>query len=140
MSRRDAVVAQARTVLGVKFRHQGRVPERGLDCAGLVVWTFTSLGYSVEDCTCYARRPEPEQVRMEMLRSFESIALTEVKPGDVYSLRVAPGGPALHLAIATETGLIHASGLSRKVIEHRLDPYWADCLVEAYRIPGIEHT
>lgn len=37
MTTRERVLAEARALLGVRFMHQGRMAEHGLDCLGLLL-------------------------------------------------------------------------------------------------------
>jgi cell wall-associated NlpC family hydrolase len=53
---RMALVREARTYMGVRWRHQGR-DRRGLDCAGLVVASLRGIGRAVRDSTAYGRVP-----------------------------------------------------------------------------------
>lgn len=48
MSQRDAFVAAARSMLGVKWRHQGRQPW-AVDCLGLIVLAMRAAGREVQD-------------------------------------------------------------------------------------------
>jgi cell wall-associated NlpC family hydrolase len=135
MTTRADVVAQARTCLGVRFRHQGRTPEQGLDCAGLLVYVMRTLGLTVHDCLNYSHYPD-HQVLTELLHEhLIPVSLHEVQPGDV--LRFVAGRDPVHLGLATDIGVIHAAAPHRKVVEHILAPSPSLRLVEAYKIPGV---
>lgn len=135
MTTRDQVVAMARTCLGVRFRHQGREPEQGLDCVGLVIYTRKQLGLSSFDYLNYAHTPDPAKL-IELLRAeLVPIEIDEVQPGDVLHFRV--GNNPVHVGLATDNGVIHSVANLRGVVEHRLDDEWRSRIVAAYQIPGV---
>ena len=51
----DAIIAAARSWLGVPWRHQGRT-RQGVHCAGLVVLVGRELGLADYDTHAYGRR------------------------------------------------------------------------------------
>jgi hypothetical protein len=53
----NAIIAAARSWLGVPWGHQGRT-RQGVDCAGLVVLVGRGLGLADYDTTAYGRRLE----------------------------------------------------------------------------------
>lgn len=135
MTTRADVVSAARSCLGVRFRHQGRLPEHGLDCAGLVLHVCRQLGVPVEDQQNYSHCPDHRLLTWVLHQHLIPISLHDVQPGDV--LRFLSGRDPVHLGIATDIGVIHAAALHRKVVEHRLDNSPDLRLVEAYQIPGV---
>jgi cell wall-associated NlpC family hydrolase len=57
------IVAAARALIGTPFRHQGKDPEFGLDCRGLVLCVGYQIGYQFsgrEWATDYQVHPDPE--------------------------------------------------------------------------------
>lgn len=42
-AQRHEFIRRARSCVGVRFRHQGRDPKTGLDCAGLAAWAMCGL-------------------------------------------------------------------------------------------------
>lgn len=111
----EAIVARARSLIDSRFRPQGRVPERGLDCVGVIM-----LAGSVD----LARVPDNYRLRggnvdaanavLDAL-GFIRLPADQGKPGDVVVLR---SGPAqLHGAVLTPAGYIHAHAGLRRVIE-----------------------
>ncbi|AMO44109.1 NlpC/P60 family cell wall peptidase [Ruegeria phage vB_RpoS-V10] len=61
----DDIVTYARTWIGAKWRHQGRGhgPDRGIDCAGLLVRTAQNFNLPCEDLQGYRRDPSIQFVR-----------------------------------------------------------------------------
>ena len=100
---------RAREVIGAKFRLGGRDPRFGLDCVGLVAWALEAdapAGYGL-------RGGVPERVMA--LLDARLARVDAVAPGDVLLFAAGPG--QLHLAIASERGMIHADAGLRRVVE-----------------------
>jgi lipoprotein Spr len=131
------IVAQARKALGVPFRHQGRSPRQGLDCVGLVLWSFHELGLTTFDHVHYAPLPaDTASMDAALAAHLTPVPLQQVSPGDVLRFEVA--GLQLHLGLATEHGVIHAAQVYGAVVEHRMDSKWQRRLIQAWRVPGME--
>lgn len=128
-----AFVARARSMIGVRWRHQGR-DLRGVDCAGLVVY---ALDREIIDCRAYGR--VPYQSRLEgLLRENlgDPLPVDQMQVGDV-ALMKFKGEPS-HIGILGDylyggLSLIHAHASVRKVTEGRLDDEWRLAIVEVYR-------
>ena len=78
----DAIVAEARTWLGVPWRHQGR-SRAGVDCAGLVVLVARALELADYDSTVYGRRAQGQGFVEHFRGHMDGIAVTQARPGDV---------------------------------------------------------
>lgn len=61
----DDIVNYARTWIGATWRHQGRGngPDRGIDCAGLLIVTAQNFDLPYEDMVGYRRDPGIEFLR-----------------------------------------------------------------------------
>ncbi|AOJ62497.1 hypothetical protein WJ32_08520 [Burkholderia ubonensis] len=134
MATRQQVVDEARTWIGTRWQHQGRLKGVGVDCAGLVVCVMRNVGVEVRDVDGYTRRPDG---------SLLDIVRAQTEPADVW----CAGDVAVfqwdndpcHLAIMTgPNSIIHAHALSRGVVEHDLDPKWRMAIVGVRRVPGVE--
>ena len=110
-------VARARTALGCRFRRQGRCPEAGFDCVGLVAWAH---GVAVPD-DYPGRGGDPVRIA-GVLRDHGFCETTDAAAGDVLLLARGPG--QLHLALSTGKGMIHADAVSRCVVERPGVPPW----------------
>nr|MBL8412736.1 C40 family peptidase [Dechloromonas sp.] len=132
MSRPD-VVAAARNLIGTPFRHQGRLPGIGLDCAGLVVVIAHELGIPHRDVAGYGRRPFQGQLEAVLASQpgLQSVAVADLVEGDLLLMRF--GRDPQHLAIHAGGTIIHAAEEFGKVAEHRLDDTWRRRIVAAYR-------
>lgn len=83
MPRPSDIVTEAKTWLGVGFRHMGRTRKGGVDCIGLVIMVARALGLSTYDTNCYARRPDFGFMRREFKREMRLIDREEATSGDV---------------------------------------------------------
>jgi cell wall-associated NlpC family hydrolase len=133
---RLALIAAARSYLGVRFRHQGR-SERGVDCAGLIVVCLLATGRVPADVEAYGREPLNQGLRGMCVENFgEPIPKGGMQPGDVALMRFR--GEPSHVGLVTDypydgLALIHAFAQVKKVVEHRLDSEWLGNIVEVFR-------
>lgn len=111
---------RARALVGTPFRPQGRGAE-GLDCVGVAIATF---GVPVESVRRdYRLRGEHEdEVRAFLASEFRRVPATQLRPGDLMLMRVAPD--QLHLAVKTAPGFVHAHAQLRRVVETPGMPEW----------------
>lgn len=105
------IVARARGLIGVRFRPQGRSPETGLDCVGLVAAAIGAKDAPRD----YPMRSAPFE-RLEAELQARGLRPVEApQPGDVLAMTSGPG--QLHLGILSEIGLIHGDAALRRVVE-----------------------
>lgn len=134
MKRQD-IVDTARQYLGVKWKHQGRNPESGLDCLGLIVQVAKDLGMNPHDPVDYTKAPDGKRLMAELNTQLTLVINYQV--GDILLMRM--GTNPQHLAIVTETGgIIHSYANIRKVVEHPLDDEWKRKIVAAFAVPDAE--
>lgn len=108
--RGQAVVAQARALIGVRFRFQGR-DDSGLDCVGLVARAHQLT--SVPDD--YDLRMANVTRLLEMIDAFLPRGAGPLGAGDVVLMQAGPA--QVHLGLWSGTGLIHAHAGLRRVVE-----------------------
>lgn len=108
----DDVVRRARSLIGCRFRPQGRDPKLGLDCVGLVSAVFDIPADSIPR-DYPLRSGAVERLRTELKRFFRPIP--NAVAGDILTLEVATD--QLHLGIMTDRGFIHADARLRLVVE-----------------------
>jgi NlpC/P60 family putative phage cell wall peptidase len=139
---RAAIVAEARSWIGTRYRHQASVKGVGCDCLGLVrgVWR-ACVGDEPEAPGPYA--PDWAEARGEealaaaALRHLVPVAPSEIGAGDIMLFRWRAGCVAKHAAIATGCGtMIHAHD-GASVCEVALAPWWRRRLAFAFRFPGV---
>jgi murein DD-endopeptidase / murein LD-carboxypeptidase len=113
--RGDAIVRRARALLGVRFRPQGRDPEQGLDCIGVVTMATGIAARRVRRDYCLHSN-DPDEVNGQFDGcGFIRIAPAAAVAGDV--LLVRPNPIALHAVILTDSGYLHADMRARRVVE-----------------------
>ena len=117
---------RARSLIGRRFRPQGRDPDLGIDCVGLVSVVFAIPPESIPR-DYRLRGAMLERLKLELERFFQPISATAA--GDVLICRVAVD--QLHLGILSDRGFIHADARLRRVVETVGAPPWP--IVSAYR-------
>lgn len=123
-----AFIAAARSLVGkVKFRHMGRKPSTGMDCAGLPQWAMQQIGRPVWDIEAYGNEPHKDGLYQAMTRNMgEPVPLDSMQPGDVILMRFH--GAPRHVGIVTQVadgrlGLLHVHAENKVVSEHGLAGY-----------------
>lgn len=109
----DSVIEQARTWLGVPFRHQGRT-RHGVDCVGLVLCVYADVGIELPDNPVYERETSDQRLEQLAGKYFRTAPIPE--RGDILQYRVQ-GFPTPHVAIYTGETIIHAFYKHQRVIE-----------------------
>lgn len=144
MATRADIVAAARSWEGVRWHHQGRNREGGVDCLGLPVMVARELGLSTYDIANYPREPNVET----FLPHFIAAGCARINPrdardGDIVTFRQR--ARPCHVGIFTEKHgvrhVIHASRSHGKVVEEPLpDPRGSPGapIVAVFRMPGVE--
>ena len=130
----STIVAAARACLGTPFRHQGRAPGIGLDCAGLAVVALKSAGVDIHAPANYSRTPHDGRLRamIDIQRGLRFVPRDDMQDGDVLLIKI--GNEPSHVGICTGSGnIIHAYEQVGKVVEHRLDAAWQAQIVAVYR-------
>lgn len=138
MTQRE-LIAQARTYLGVKWRHQGNTRD-GCDCVGLLVSIGRDFGITVEYPTNYHHKPSDRLFLDRILEFCDPIAMPYRQPGDFLFFR-NPRDRTWHVAVQTEVGMLHSTVVARRVVEHRIDQEWLLRLRAVYRFKelGVVH-
>ena len=128
------IVTEARTWLGVPWRHQDR-SRNGVDCAGLVVQVAKALKLADYDTTAYGRRPQGLGFVAHFQSQMDGVAIPCAQPGDVlvFADRMYP----CHCGFLTEKldrpHLLHAHATRRQVIEEPYAGEWPAKVKFAFR-------
>lgn len=134
----DDIIAVARAQIGTPFRHQGRLPGKALDCAGLIIHVARELGVEHFDVTAYGRMPD--HGLLEQTLEFQP-ALVRIHGkslvGDILLMRFAK--EPQHLAICAGDTIIHSYADVRQVCEHRYADVWKARTVAVYRFKDLNH-
>ncbi len=110
---------RARGAIGARFRLHGRCVEFGLDCVGLA-----GLAYGVAVPRGYALRGGDVAQILAITQAAGLVRVGDARAGDLLLLNVGAG--QLHLAIASEVGVIHADAGLRRVVERPGVPPWPE--------------
>jgi hypothetical protein len=147
MITRASVVRTAREYIGTPFSHQGRLKGYACDCVGLVLMVADEIGlFDVHgkpmrkhDYINYCEQPMDGFVHEECVRRLIGKPVSEMKEGDVLTLRV-PSIPC-HVAIVSTVnglpGMIHAYSSFNKVVENIIDDKWLRRVEGCFSIPGV---
>lgn len=158
------IVAQARSWLGTKYHHQGRLKRDdsdnlgGVDCVGLVMGIAKELALRSADNdrllaefdeTGYSMHPDgvslqsflDKHLRCVKVSAHETV-VSKIRPGDVLLFKLFEYPQ--HVGIATNCasssiGFIHCYSGSGQVVEHLLSPAWQRMLVAAYRFKQTKY-
>lgn len=129
-----AFVAAARAMRDTPFKHQGRLPGVGLDCAGLVVCALREAGVAVRDIKGYARTPSQGLFVAMVIEHCDEIAAADLACGDLCMFRFR--GEPQHIGIFDAGNILHAHSGAGRVVEHGLDATWRARLTGCYRLKG----
>ena len=121
------VVDRARSLVGTRFRAQGRDPRTGVDCLGLAMFAHRVDADDVR--RDYRLSGDHRRELMERLATIlRRVARTRIRSGDLMLVRITKR--QFHLAVRTERGFVHADG-RRGVVEAPGMPEWP--VIAAYR-------
>lgn len=128
----------AKSFVGTPFRHQGRSPQFGLDCAGVLVCALEGVGIAVNDCRIYDRVPP-----RDLLRSMVELhGLTEKKrppmTDDVCLFWMRNRRLVIHCGIVLNEGrdMVHVeAGRNVEVVPLRL---WSEQLAATYSLKEVK--
>lgn len=136
------IVTEARSWLGVRWKHQGRDRE-GIDCVGLPGEIGRAKGLIDFDIRDYLRFATDEQMLEEC--SAHLTRVSDPKPGDLGILRYEGTRHMVIFGDYPGGGLsaIHAySRAPRRVVEHRFDAGWlaseGAVWLASFRFPGVD--
>jgi cell wall-associated NlpC family hydrolase len=134
----DAVVSEARTWVGVPFRHQGR-DRNGIDCVGLPIAVLQALGAvpAEFEITDYPR--QPYQGNLEQRIIAHCTPLPDAVPGCLIALKWQRS--LAHVALYTDADtLIHALERHARVIEHGFRGLWRTRYASgSWALPGVRY-
>ena len=127
------IAATARSYLGIKFAHAGRLPGAHLDCIGILTGIAQEHGFVCNDDATYPARPDGEILLRELARSMDQIPIEEAGVGDVVALWIHKKDRPQHAGVLSEYGIIHTHSGVGKVAEHVLNDQWRKRIHSAWR-------
>ena len=134
----DQLVSQARSYLGVPYRHHGRC-RKGLDCIGLFVACAEDLGIQVWDDLTYTLKVNPKHLLAGLGQYTEKDVRPILSPGRMALMQFSGEAGITHTALITDKGLLHAYNKRRSVVEHRINDQWKKRIIRTYRINGVDY-
>lgn len=134
----ETIIAAARELLGMPFRHQGRAPTGKTDCAGVICHVAESHGLPYADQTDYPRLPGKGRLEsaLDEQPCLMRVPVSTMAAGDVLLMNFT--GDPQHLGVYTGNSLIHAYETVGKVVEHGLTEQWKRRIVRVYRFVEVE--
>jgi cell wall-associated NlpC family hydrolase len=121
------IVSTARACIGTPFHAQGRLPQVGLDCAGLIITAASAAGMTLYDNTLYDIPPRAETL-LDGLTRNQLAPVSHIAAGHILLFRL--GGAPQHLAIASgPDSMIHAYAPAGAVVETAIGPAWQSRLI-----------
>ena len=145
----NAIITCARSWIGTRFHHQGRVQKTtthkgGVDCLGLLVGVAAELNLKGRnglwladaDETQYSHQPDNIRLRARLSELLQDIPKNEMSAGDIVLLNIDE--QPQHLAICTDfqeaMGIIHAYAPAKAVVEHVFDSWWHERVHAVLRV------
>jgi cell wall-associated NlpC family hydrolase len=128
-SQRDSIVANTRSMLGIKYKWAGATPERGVDCSGLVQYVFAKFGIDL-----------PHHAA-DLARMGAPVAkdTSEMKPGDLLVFSAAKSRRISHVGIYVGDGMmVHASVDNKQVAETPVVEYHGALLRGVRRVFDVD--
>jgi cell wall-associated NlpC family hydrolase len=139
---RQQIVTEARSWIGTPYEHLGRAKGAGVDCSQHIIAVAVALGYVAPDFNIPAHAPRPHpRIFAELTKHLDQIPVEDARPGDIlifcFSLKTRT---PQHMGFVTDFGLCHVHPHSdiARVVEHRLDDYFRERIVSAWRFRGVE--
>lgn len=129
-----AVVSAAEQFRETPFRHQGRVPGVGLDCAGLGIVCARAAGIDIKDFTGYPRTPFDGMLKkmFDEQPHLTPVPRSQMQAGDVLLMRIktAPQHVAIYVG---DNYMVHAYQTIGRVVKQRIDDDWRNKIIAVYR-------
>lgn len=143
MNIREQIIEEARSWIGTRWQHQGRVKRNeqfqgGVDCLGLIIGVANALNIFPKTFIFhnYNRLPHDNLLLQECDRHLIKKPIIAALPGDILVFRMT--AEPQHLAILSEKNtIVHAYIQARAVVENGLGEEWLNKLVAAYTYPGV---
>jgi cell wall-associated NlpC family hydrolase len=133
----NALIKEARRWIGVRWRHQGRDFERGVDCAGLLICVAARLGLNLVDRRSYGRRQSGALLMQDLHEQLKYISVSYYNNGDigVFSEKGYPVHLGFLVRSKGQNSVIHAHARRRRVVEEALDQVGSPIAV--FRLPEV---
>lgn len=147
------VIEAARSWVGTKFQHQGRVKTiqskidnnhidniGGTDCLGLIIGVAKELNLKNKtgipifmlDNANYAVFVQSNELYEKISEHLYEVSIMEMKPADIICFKIQ--NYIKHVAIFSyKNNIIHVTEETGKVVEHALTDYWKKKIAAVFR-------
>jgi len=144
----NKIINEARSWLGTKFKHQGRIKKTtndsgGCDCLGLIIGVAKNLHIRAKngellasfDQIIYPKLLTSNILQEELNKLLFEIEIKDLQAGDIILLKI--NNWPQHLAIVSDITphitIIHSYIQARKVVEQHFPKDWTNKIVATYR-------
>ena len=133
---RKEILSAAESLRGYKFCHQARGENESVDCVGFLHVVANKIEMpNIVDATDYKRQPQPEVLWKYLLKNCEEIPLSEIRPADVFFMRLHSPKPRHTAMLFDEKNIIHASDKGVRI--QPLSDFPKEWFCRALRIRGV---
>ena len=113
----------------------------GCDCVGLDIGIARAFGFdkivNFKDYNSYGKNPNANEMSELLCKYHKRIDISEVLPGDWFHLNFTQH-PQHMVMLALDATIIHAYEPDKKVINHRINEWWAERIAGVYRYVGLD--
>src|SRR4051812_11829838 len=89
------IISEARSWIGTRFHHQGRIKKGGCDCIGLIIGVAEALdikskgrSFAEIDNKNYSKNPDGVSLKLALEEYLTPIPLGSIRPGDILLLKI----------------------------------------------------
>lgn len=129
------IVERARSLVGARFRAQGRSAATGFDCVGVVLHACSLPAYWGR-ANYRLRGDHANELRAVLARQFHELGGNSAEAGDALLMRVAP--EQVHLAVWCGQSFVHADAAIGRVVETPGPPSWP--VISVHRLRRSEES
>lgn len=130
----NKIAAAAIDMVGTPFRHQGRKPRSGLDCAGVVLCSVWSAGCDVPECLGYGPIPKTDVLLTELAARLHRVHRDDCEPGDIILFEYRPNLPMHFAVLVGQEQIVHAHSVTGCVVQHRMTQAWTSRIHSIWRV------
>ena len=132
------VVEVARSLLNTPYQHQGRKPQIGVDCIGVIMVTAHTLDLFQFDFNNYSRDADGT-LETEVKKHCEPLPKLELGALALFKISALPHHCGIITRYRKGWGLLHAYQNVGRVKEHELIDWWQNRLVGLYALPNVKY-
>jgi len=136
MRSRRQIVTEARKFIGVPFRHEGRDPHVGLNCAGLVLCVAKNCGLLSDEAIRELRRTPHGADALRVAKTLlDEISIDEISEGDLVMSLCMTGEASGIISQSEPRKIIHVDDA---VVEELFPPWLNWTISGAFRFRGVQ--